>query len=176
MEENLEVLPKWKRTFIIKNNDLYVKNKMFIDKWLIKAQKLNNFVGSKAMFEWQAGKVENPDIWETIMQFRPSGLRVKSPTYFPALVAITQTSILGNKKRFITPRECARIQSFPDEFKLHQKDNVAYKQFGNSVNVKVVKLFSEFLLFNETFCHEKYNLKRVELSSSKKQMKLEMFT
>ncbi len=176
MEENLEVLPKWKRTFIIKNNDIYVKNQMFIDKWLIKAQKLNNFVGSKAMFEWQAGKVENPDIWETIMQFRPSGLRVKSPTYFPALVAITQTSILGNKKRFITPRECARIQSFPNEFKLHEKDNVAYKQFGNSVNVKVVKLFSEFLLFNETFSPEKYNLKKVELSISKKQMKLELFT
>ena len=129
MDENLEDLPKWKRTFIIKNNDLYHKNQEFIDNWLIKAKKLDNFVGSKAMLEWQAGKVENPDIWETIMQFRPSGLRVKSPTYFPALVAITQTSILGNKKRYITPRECARIQSFPDEFKLNQKDNVAYKQF-----------------------------------------------
>jgi DNA (cytosine-5)-methyltransferase 1 len=110
------------------------------------------------MFEWQAGKVENPNIWDTIMQLRPSGLRVKPPSYFPALVAITQTSILGSRKRFMTPRECARIQSFPDDFKLHVKDSVAYKQFGNSVNVKVVKLFSEFLLQNELFHPEAYHL------------------
>jgi len=158
MEEDLEILPKWKRTIIIKNNDLYEKNKNFLDSWLNKAQNLENFKGSKAKFEWQAGKVEDPNIWDTIMQFRPSGLRVKRATYLPALVAITQTSILGNRKRFITPRECARIQSFPDHFKLHSKDSVAYKQFGNSVNVKVVKMFSEFLLQNEDFEPEKYHL------------------
>ena len=176
MDEDLEILPKWKKTFIIKNNDLYEKNKSFIDSWLKRAKKLENFNGSKAMFEWQAGKVENPNIWDTIMQFRPSGLRVKPPTYFPALVAITQTSILGNKKRFITPRECARIQSFPDDFKLHLKDSVAYKQFGNSVNVKVVKMFSEFLLQNEDFKHEKYHLKRKSDYITKKQLSLELFT
>jgi DNA (cytosine-5)-methyltransferase 1 len=159
MEEDLEILPKWKKTFIVKNNDLYENNKHFIDLWLKRAQKLENFNGSKAMLEWQAGKVENPNIWDTIMQFRPSGLRVKSPSYFPALVAITQTSILGKKKRYITPRECARIQSFPDDFKLHSKDSVAYKQFGNSVNVKVVKMFSEFLLQNEIFNPDEYHLK-----------------
>jgi DNA (cytosine-5)-methyltransferase 1 len=101
---------------------------------------------------------------------------VKPPTYFPALVAITQTSILGNKKRFITPRECARIQSFPDDFKLYLKDSVAYKQFGNSVNVKVVKMFSEFLLQNEDFKHEKYHLKRKSDYITKKQLSLEIFT
>jgi DNA (cytosine-5)-methyltransferase 1 len=170
MEEDLEILPKWKKTFIIKNNDLYEKNKRFIDAWLKRAQKLENFNGSKAMLEWQAGKVENPNIWDTIMQFRPSGLRVKPPSYFPALVAITQTSILGNKKRFITPRECARIQSFPDDFKLHSKDSVAYKQFGNSVNVKVVKMFSEFLLQNENFNPDKYHLKNKTTFVSKKQL------
>lgn len=176
MEEDLEILPKWKKTFIIKNNDLYEKNKHFLDAWLKRAQKLENFNGSKAMFEWQAGKVEDPNIWDTIMQFRPSGLRVKPPSYFPALVAITQTSILGNKKRFITPRECARIQSFPDDFKLHSKDSVAYKQFGNSVNVKVVKLFSEFLLQNEDFIPDKYHLKNKPSFISIKQLSLELFT
>lgn len=176
MEEDLEILPKWKRTFIIKNNDLYEKNKSFIDSWLKRAKKLENFKGSKAMLEWQAGKVENPNIWDTIMQLRPSGLRVKRPTYFPALVAITQTSILGNKKRFITPRECARIQSFPDDFKPHLKDSVAYKQFGNSVNVKLVKMFSEFLLQNEDFNPEKYHLKRKSDYIPRKQLSLDIFT
>ncbi len=158
--ENLELLPKWKKNFIIKNNDLYEKNREFIDTWLIKATNLENFKGSKSMLEWQAGKIENPNIWDTIMQLRPSGLRVKSPTYFPALVAITQTSILGNKKRFMTPRECARIQSFPDSFKLHSKDSTAYKQFGNSVNVKVVLLFATFLLQPETFDPSEFHLEK----------------
>lgn len=175
--ENLEILPKWKKTFIIKNNDLYIKNKEFIDSWLPKAKQLKNFTGSKAMLEWQAGKVENPDIWDTIMQFRPSGLRVKIPTYFPALVAITQTSILGNKKRFITPRECARIQSFPDTFKIHSKDSSAYKQFGNSVNVKVVKLFAEFLLMNDDFQPSNYSIeKKSNLKTTKRSLKSEFFT
>lgn len=156
--EDLDSLPKWKKSFILKNNKLYLQNKSFIDKWLSKAKKLNKFKGSKAMFEWQAGKVENPNIWDTIMQFRPSGLRVKVPTYFPALVAITQTSILGRQKRYITPRECARMQSFPDKFILPDNDRIAYKQLGNSVNVEVVKLFANFLLNNDKFQPSEFNL------------------
>jgi DNA (cytosine-5)-methyltransferase 1 len=131
---------------------------MFLDKWLKKAYLLENFRGSKAKFEWQAGQTEEPNIWETIMHFRPSGLRVKKPTYFPALVAITHTSIIGEKKRYLTPREGARLQSFPDSFILSKKDTVAYKQLGNSVNVEVVKLFAKFLLFNNEFNHKDYNL------------------
>jgi len=170
MDEDLEVLPKWKKTFILKNNDLYEKNKRFLDSWLKRARKLENFNGSKAMFEWQAGKVEDPNIWSTIMQFRPSGLRVKPPTYFPALVAITQTSILGNRKRFITPRECARIQSFPDNFIIHSKDSIAYKQFGNSINLKVAKMFAEFLLYNDSFKPKKYQLTFKNKLNQKRQL------
>jgi DNA (cytosine-5)-methyltransferase 1 len=55
------------------------------------------------------------------------------------LVAITQTSVVGKMKRRITPREAARLQSFPDTFEIHPIDKIAYKQFGNSVNVDVVK-------------------------------------
>ena len=85
-----------------------------------KAQKNKNFFGAKAKLEWQAGTYEpNPNLWDNIMQIRPSGLRVKPGTYFPALVAITQTSIVGKRKRFLTPRECARLQSFPDSFLTH---------------------------------------------------------
>ena len=117
------------------------------------------------MFEWQAGQIDNPDIWNTIMHFRPSGIRVKKPTYFPALVAITQTSIVGKLKRFITPREASRLQSFSENFKLNDKDNVSYKQFGNAVNVQVVKMFADFLLHNQKFSHTDYNLTIKEDSS-----------
>lgn len=138
--------PKWKKDIISKNIDLYAENKAFIDGWLIKAKKNPLFFGAKAKFEWQAGNVDNPDIWNQLIQFRPSGIRVKRNDYFPALVAINQTSIIGKKKRYITPRECARLQSFPDIFKISENDSEAYKQFGNSVNVEVVKMFAKILL------------------------------
>jgi DNA (cytosine-5)-methyltransferase 1 len=69
---------------------------------------------------------------------RQSGIRVKKCDYFPTLVAIVQTPIYAKERRYITPRECARLQSFPDDFIMHVKDKIAYKQFGNAVNVDVV--------------------------------------
>lgn len=144
--DNLSQYPNWKRIFIEKNSDLYISNKPFVDKWLKKAKQHPLFSGAKAKLEWQAGKPQKPDLWNTIMQFRPSGLRAKQPTYYPALVAITQTSIVGKEKRHLTPRECANMQGFPPSMKLHKKAPAAYKQLGNSVNVEVVKLFAELLL------------------------------
>ncbi len=157
--EDLSQYPKWCENFIRKNNSLYEQNKTFLDTWLKKAHNNPLFKGAKSKLEWQAGKIENPDIWETIMQFRPSGLRVKPGTYFPALVAITQTSIVGKKKRYLTPRECARLQSFPDTFECDEKQSQAYKQFGNAVNVECVKLFAKFL-FGDVNTRQKYTKSR----------------
>ena len=38
----------------------------------------------------------------------------------------------------LTPRECARLQGYPDDFKITVSDTRAYKQFGNSVVVPLV--------------------------------------
>lgn len=46
----------------------------------------------------------------------------------------------NGRVRHITPRECARLQGFPDSFKLHPQDTYAYKQLGNSVSVPVIKI------------------------------------
>lgn len=143
--EDLSQYPLWKRNFILKNNELYVNNRQFIDGWLKRARQNPLFFGAKAKLEWQAGQTKNPNIWEQIFQFRPSGIRIKVNTYFPALVAIVQTSIIGSKKRFLTPRECARLQSFPENFLPDVKQQQAYKQFGNAVNVKCVELFARHM-------------------------------
>ena len=144
-KEDLKQYPTWKQNFILKNNQLYLENREFIDKWLPKAKRHPLFFGAKAKLEWQAGQYDHPDIWEHILQFRPSGIRVKPGTYFPALVAITQTSIVGCRKRELTLRECARLQSFPDTFQPDSVSAQAYKQFGNAVNVDVVKLFAKYM-------------------------------
>ena len=44
----------------------------------------------------------------------------------------------GRNPRRLTPRECARIQGFPDTFKIVVSDTQAYKQFGNSVVVPLM--------------------------------------
>lgn len=45
----------------------------------------------------------------------------------------------GKNPRKLTPRECARLQGFPEEFIIPVSDAQAYKQFGNSVAVPVVR-------------------------------------
>lgn len=134
--------PSWKVNFLEKNAALYRRNR-WIDDWLAE-YRVREFPDSRQKFEWQAGAA-TPDLWQTVMHLRPSGLRVKAPTYLPALVAINQTSIIGSRRRRITPREAARLQGLPDGFVLHEKDAVAYKQMGNAVNVGVVKHMAKAL-------------------------------
>ena len=44
----------------------------------------------------------------------------------------------GTSPRRLTPRECARLQGFPDSFEIPVSDTQAYRQFGNSVAVPMV--------------------------------------
>lgn len=44
----------------------------------------------------------------------------------------------GRNPRRLTPRECARLQGFPDTFKIPVSDTQAYRQFGNSVVVPLM--------------------------------------
>lgn len=130
--------PQWKKDFVRKNQELYQRNKEFIDSWLKKWKNLKEFTPTEQKFEWQCGK-SIKSIWEGVIQSRPSGIRVKKPDIFQALVALVQTPIVGKYKRKLSVREAARLQSFPDSFIPDDNKQQAYKQFGNSVNVNVVK-------------------------------------
>lgn len=142
-----EDFPAWKQDFVRKNQTLYNNNKKFIDKWLKKYNNLSSFAPTHTKMEWQAGNSIDT-LWEGIIQFRPSGIRIKKPTCFPALVAIVQIPIIGRYKRRLTVEEAARLQSFPASFRPCNVQQQAYKQFGNSVNVKVIeKLASELFAY-----------------------------
>ena len=52
----------------------------------------------------------------------------------------------GKNPRRLTPRECARLQGFPDSFKIPVSDTQAYKQFGNSVAVPVVRILASAVI------------------------------
>ena len=58
----------------------------------------------------------------------------------------------GKNPRRLTPRECARLQGFPDNFLIPVSDNQAYKQFGNSVVMPLIQSVGKNIV-NEILKH-----------------------
>jgi DNA (cytosine-5)-methyltransferase 1 len=153
--------PRWKSDFLRKNSEFYVRHRDFIDEWRQKEwgplnQVIEDFPASRRKFEWQARRSQptarSRDLEGLVAHFRPSGIRVKPASYLPALVAITQTSVLGPKVtgtgwRRLTPREAAKLQGIPfDGFaRAGVADKAIYRQLGNAVNVGVVRHVAEAL-------------------------------
>jgi DNA (cytosine-5)-methyltransferase 1 len=52
----------------------------------------------------------------------------------------------GGNPRKLSPRECARLQGFPENFILPNSNSASYKLFGNSVSVPVVEVISRWIL------------------------------
>jgi DNA (cytosine-5)-methyltransferase 1 len=52
----------------------------------------------------------------------------------------------GKNPRRLTPRECARLQGYPDKFIIPVSDNQAYRQFGNSVVVPLMQAVGEQII------------------------------
>jgi DNA (cytosine-5)-methyltransferase 1 len=141
-----KAFPDWKIDFIRKNRDLYVKNKKWIDGW---KDELLVFPPSLQKLEWNCkGGVR--DIWKYVIQFRASGVRVKKPTTAPSLIAMTATQvpIIAWEKRYMTPRECAKLQSMESLEVLPDASTSAYKALGNAINVHVMSLVAGALTGN----------------------------
>jgi len=141
--------PNWKQDYITKNKPLIEKYYNQFKPWYNKYSAILQKTETYGKLEWQTGPIKNNDsIFNHFIQIRQSGIRVKKGQYFPTLVAISNIPIYGKEKRYITPRECARLQSFPDSFKLSKDDKKSYKQLGNSVNVDNV-----YTVISSTFKH-----------------------
>jgi DNA (cytosine-5)-methyltransferase 1 len=148
-DDEFSKLPLWKRDYMKKNRPLLEKYKHIINEWYFKYKDILSKREIYGKLEWQTGPIkENDSIYNHFIQLRQSGIRVKKNKYFPTLVAISQIPIYGKYKRYITPRECARLQSFPEDFILDKSDKVVYKQMGNSVNV-----YNTFTVINSTLKH-----------------------
>lgn len=143
--------PEWKAKFILKNVSLYQRNQKFIDEWLAKNSNLDGFIKTHRKMEWQAGK-SHDDIFDCLIQFRPSGVRVKKADKFSTLVAMNHQQIIGKLRRKISIDESKLLQSFPKNYILNPLPSVALKQLGNSVNVKVVEII--FKLMKEKYLSE----------------------
>ena len=52
----------------------------------------------------------------------------------------------GGNPRMLTPRECARLMGFPDDFKLNKSKVQSYKQLGNAVVPPVVEALAKEMI------------------------------
>lgn len=186
-----EDTPAWKADFLRKNAALYTQHRAAINKWLARWGGLESFPPSRRKLEWQAQ--ETSGLWDTVMHFRPSGIRAKKATYLPALVAITQTSIIGARRRRLTVREAARLQGLPDWFDLgeqrtqssaavvdqepfRQPHAAAFKQLGNGVNIGAAyHVFRQHILNDRDILGKKHPLvKAVQAADPNPDTQLEL--
>ena len=152
-QKDQEKFPDWKISYIRKNRDFYKKNKEFIDDFVLRNPRLKKLEFSYQKLEWScqgAARTFN----DKILQFRPSGLRVKLNNWAPALTTIrTQNVYIPKLKRRLSLLELSKLQSMdikhlPDIYDGKFVPNGGYKAFGNAVNVKVVGLIAKNLLNN----------------------------
>jgi DNA (cytosine-5)-methyltransferase 1 len=138
------LFPKWKQDFIRKNREFWEEHKEWIKPWL---PKILEFPSSLQKLEWniQGGK---QTLWDYVIQFRASGVRIKRRNTAPSLIAMTETQvpIIGWERRYMTPRECARLQSLEDINELPASANLAFKALGNAVNSQVVQRVASALI------------------------------
>lgn len=142
-----EKFPKWKIDFIRQNRAFYQKYKEWIDEWM---PQILEFPSSLQKLEWNC-KDEKRNIWRYLIQFRASGVRVKRPTTSPTLISMTSTQvpIIGWERRYMTVKECSRLQCMDKLSNLPDNPTKAFEALGNAVNVNLVDSIAKTLISEE---------------------------
>lgn len=71
--------------------------------------------------------------------YHPLGHAITLSAYGGGVGSKTGLYLINGQIRKLSPRECARIQGFPEDYIINNTDTQSYKQFGNSVSINVLQ-------------------------------------
>ncbi len=170
--------PDWKIRYIQQNRQFYEENKIWLKQWIPSIEDWDN---SHQKLEWNCGGEDDGKIFTKIVQFRASGIRVKLPTYSPALNLVgTQIPIIPWVKlpkskvkdyanedltkygltrkdvqfgRYLSIREAAKLQGMESLNFNGLAPTRIYEALGNAVNTQVVEMIASSLI--QRYCHGK---------------------
>lgn len=156
--------PKWKIRYIEQNREFYKRHKKWLDKWM---KKIESWENSHQKLEWNCGNDSTFILEDKIIQYRASGIRVKLPTFIPALNLVgTQIPIFPwielpkailngsepSKGRYLSVNEAAMVQGLHKlDFNFTADDyplsvTRIFEALGNAVNATLVKHIAKRLI------------------------------
>ncbi len=89
--------------------------------------------------------------------YSPYGHAITLSAYGGGAGAKTGLYYIDKQVRKLSPRECARLQGFPDDFQIVSSLTQSYQQFGNSVAVNVLKAIIKEIINTGCFINHKKN-------------------
>jgi DNA (cytosine-5)-methyltransferase 1 len=130
----------WIKPSIQVSREIYLNNQNFINQWIPSIDKKNN---SWQILEWR-GKLNYFDLFDHLIQFRASGIRVLKPEIAPSLIAMTPTQIpiVPSEARYLSKHEAAKLQFLHELKHIPENTTKAFKAFGNAVNARIVNLIA----------------------------------
>lgn len=163
--------PEWKIRYIRQNREFWTENSDWLCTWI---EYIKDWDNSHQKLEWNCRGNNDGNIKTKIIQFRASGIRVKMPTFSPALNLVgTQVPILpwvelpaecvpvySNEEldlygltqedvrfgRYLSIKEAAALQGMKSlKFDGLSKTRI-YEALGNAINVDIVKIIANKML------------------------------
>ena len=163
--------PEWKIRYIRQNREFWAENSDWLCTWI---EYIKDWDNSHQKLEWNCRGNNDGDLKHKIIQFRASGIRVKLPTFSPALNLVgTQVPILPwielpkecipvysdeeleqygltqddiRFGRYLTTKEAAALQGMGKLKFGNLSRTRIYEALGNAVNVDIVTIIAKKLL------------------------------
>ncbi|MCB1583793.1 MAG: DNA (cytosine-5-)-methyltransferase [Xanthomonadales bacterium] len=132
----------WLKKSALYSRNVYKANGHKIDQW---KKGLDTEYNSWQILEWR-GDSKNLNVFDHLIQFRASGMRVSNTKVAPSLIAMTPTQIpiISSQMRYISEFEAAKLQGL-ESLNLPSIRKNAFKALGNAVNAKIIKLIAHEL-------------------------------